>query len=104
MLVNGNTASAAEILAAALKDSYGAVLVGSQTYGKGKVQHTYSLSSGEMVKYTASLWYRPNGTNIDGTGIIPDYQVENDFETNEANETIIIDNQYKKAIDIIINN
>ncbi|MDY4544495.1 MAG: S41 family peptidase [Bacilli bacterium] len=104
VLVNGNTASAAEILAAALKDSYGAVLVGSQTYGKGKVQHTYSLSSGEMVKYTASLWYRPNGTNIDGTGIIPDYQVENDFETNEANETIIIDNQYKKAIDIIINN
>ena len=78
VLVNGNTASAAEILAAALKDSYGAVLVGSQTYGKGKVQHTYSLSSGEMVKYTASLWYRPNGTNIDGTGIIPDYQVEND--------------------------
>ena len=104
VLVNGNTASAAEILAAALKDSYGAVLVGSQTYGKGKVQHTYSLSSGEMVKYTASLWYRPNGTNIDGTGIIPDYQVENDFETNEANETFIIDNQYKKAIDIIINN
>lgn len=104
VLVNGNTASAAEILAAALKDSYGAVLVGSQTYAKGKVQHTYSLSSGEMVKYTASLWYRPNGTNIDGTGIIPDYQVENDFETNEANETIIIDNQYKKAIDIIINN
>ena len=104
VLVNGNTASAAEILAAALKDSYGAVLVGSQTYGKGKVQHTYSLSSGEMVKYTASLWYRPNGTNIDGTGIIPDYQAENDFETNEANETIIIDNQYKKAIDIIINN
>lgn len=104
VLVNGNTASAAEILAAALKDSYGAVLVGSQTYGKGKVQHTYSLSSGEIVKYTASLWYRPNGTNIDGTGIIPDYQVENDFETNEANETIIIDNQYKKAIDIIINN
>lgn len=104
VLVNGNTASAAEILAAALKDSYGAVLVGSQTYGKGKVQHTYSLSSGEMVKYTASLWYRPNGTNIDGTGIIPDYQVENKFETNEANETIIIDNQYKKAIDIIINN
>lgn len=104
VLVNGNTASAAEILAAALKDSYGAVLVGSQTYGKGKVQHTYSLSSGEMVKYTASLWYRPNGTNIDGTGIIPDYQVENDFETNEANETILIDNQYKKAIDIIINN
>lgn len=104
VLVNGNTASAAEILAAALKDSYGAVLVGSQTYGKGKVQHTYSLSSGEMVKYTASLWYRPNGTNIDGTGIIPDYQVENDFETNESNETIIIDNQYKKAIDIIINN
>lgn len=104
VLVNGNTASAAEILAAALKDSYGAVLVGSQTYGKGKVQHTYSLSSGEMVKYTASLWYRPNGTNIDGTGIIPDYQVENDFETNEVNETIIIDNQYKKAIDIIINN
>ena len=42
--------------------------------------------------------------HIDGTGIIPDYQVENDFETNEANETILIDNQYKKAIDIIINN
>ena len=104
VLVNGNTASAAEILAGALKDSYGAILIGSQTYGKGKVQHTYSLSSGEMVKYTTSLWYRPNGTNIDGIGITPDYQIENDVETTESGETNLIDNQYNKAIEILKNN
>ena len=104
VLVNGNTASAAEILAGALKDSYGATLIGSQTYGKGKVQHTYSLSSGEMVKYTTFLWYRPNGTNIDGIGITPDYQIENDVETTETGETNLTDNQYNRAIEILKNN
>ena len=104
ILINEKSASSAEILAAALKDSYGALLIGSQTYGKGKVQHTYSLSSGEMVKYTTSLWYRPNGTNIDGVGITPDYQIENDVETTETGETNLIDNQYNKAIEILKNN
>ncbi len=104
ILVNGNTASAAEILAAALKDSYGATIVGSQTYGKGKVQHTYTLSSGQMVKYTSSLWYRPNGTNIDGIGITPDYLVENSVETSENGEMTLIDNQYNKAIELLKKN
>ena len=57
-----------------------------------------------MVKYTTSLWYRPNGTNIDGIGITPDYQIENDVETTESGETNLIDNQYNKAIEIIKNN
>ena len=73
ILINGQSASAAEILAAALKDSYGAVLVGEKSYGKGKVQQTYNLSDGSMAKYTSAKWLRPNGSCIDGVGLIPDY-------------------------------
>ena len=84
VLVNNSTASASEILAGALKDSYGASIVGTTTYGKGKVQHTYNLNDGGLVKYTSSKWLRPNGTCVDGVGIIPDYTVENEYIYDES--------------------
>ena len=71
-----NTASASEVLTAALKDSYGAVVVGKTTYGKGRVQQTRTLEDGSMVKYTTAKWLRPNGECIDGIGIIPDFDVD----------------------------
>jgi len=106
VLVNKSTASAAEILAAALKDSYGAKLVGTITYGKGKVQHTHSLSDGGLVKYTSSKWLRPNGTCIDGVGIKPDYTIDNEYiydETDPDNPIIIdvIDKQMSKALELL---
>ena len=77
ILVNGNSASASEILAAALKDSYGAKLVGTTTYGKGKVQKTSKLSDGTMYKYTSAKWLTPNGECIDGVGLKPDIEISN---------------------------
>ena len=106
VLVNKSTASAAEILCSALKDSYGATIVGTSTYGKGKVQHTYSLNDGGLVKYTSSKWLRPNGTCIDNIGIKPDYEVENEYvydETDPENPIIkdIIDHQMNKGIELL---
>lgn len=106
VLVNKSTASASEILAAALKDSYGATIVGTTTYGKGKVQHTYSLDDGGLVKYTSSKWLRPDGTCIDTIGIVPDYIIENEYiydETDPENPVVtdIIDNQLNKAIELL---
>lgn len=103
ILVNNNTASAAEIFAAALKDSYGATIVGKTTFGKGKVQHTYSLDSGGLVKYTSSKWLRPNGQCIDNIGIIPDYDIDNNVTQNEEGVSTLIDNQYNKAVELLKN-
>lgn len=94
VLINGGSASAAEILAAALKDSYGATLVGAKTYGKGKVQQVVSLNSGDSVKYTSAKWLTPLGICIDGVGISPDYNVEFSLESE-------IDSQLEKAIELL---
>ena len=102
ILINGQSASAAEILAAALKDSYGAIFVGEKSYGKGKVQQTYNLSDGSMAKYTSARWLRPNGSCIDGVGLIPDYVANMTYtydETGVINGTI--DSQLSKAIEVI---
>lgn len=102
VLLNNNSASASEILAAALKDSYGAIIVGVTSYGKGKVQQTVNMSDGSMAKYTSAKWFRPNDTCIDGKGIIPDYTVEIEYTYDEeGNKTSIIDTQLNKAIEII---
>ena len=101
VLINENTASAAEILAAALKDSYGATIVGETSFGKGKVQQTMPLDDGSMVKYTSALWLTPSGTCIDEVGINPDYYVKNEQVTDEAGTTSIIDAQLNKAIEIL---
>ena len=75
VLTDNGTASAAEILAAALSESADAVLVGAATYGKGVVQTTQGYADGSSVKYTESKWLTPNGDWIHKKGIIPDYEV-----------------------------
>lgn len=92
LLVNGASASASEILTAALKDNNNAIIVGTKTFGKGKVQTTKKLDDGTILKYTSSKWLRPNGDCIDGNGIIPDYEVEQSDNK---------DNQYEKAISLL---
>ena len=92
ILVNGSSASASEILAAALKDNNEAILVGEKTFGKGKVQTTKKLDDGTILKYTSSKWLRPNGECVDGEGITPDYEVaQKDGK----------DLQYEKAISLL---
>ncbi len=102
VLLNNNSASASEILAAALKESYGATIVGETSFGKGKVQQTMELDSGSMVKYTSAYWLTPNGNCIDKIGIVPDYPISNEKITDEdGNVTEIIDKQLEKAINIL---
>lgn len=104
VIINSSSASAAEILACALKDSYGATLVGTKSYGKGKVQQTYQLKDGSMAKYTSAKWDRPNGENIDGVGITPDYVIELDVTTDQAgNITGVKDTQLEKAKELLVN-
>lgn len=101
VLINNNSASSAEILAAALKDSYGAVLVGQTSYGKGKVQQTYDMEDGSMAKFTSARWLRPTGDCIDKKGIKPDFEVAQTTQTDENGEEIIVDTQLVKALEVI---
>lgn len=104
VIINKGSASAAEILAAALKDSYGATLVGTVSYGKGKVQQTYTLKDGSMAKYTSAKWDRPNGENIDGIGIKPDYEIELETVNDENGEIVSVrDTQLEKAKELLMN-
>ena len=77
VLVNGATASAAEILAGALQDHHRAVLLGRRTFGKGSVQTVMPLTQGRAIKLTTSRYFTPSGRSIQGRGIDPDHVFEN---------------------------
>ena len=100
VLTDGNSASASEILAAALQESYGAKIVGTHSYGKGTVQAAYQLKSGATVKYTIQKWLTPNGNWIDKVGVKPDIEVElgEEYLNNPSDET---DAQLQKALEEI---
>lgn len=98
VLINGYSASAAELLSGAIQDHNKGTLIGTTTYGKGIVQKIYSFNDGTAVKLTNSAWFTPSGRNIQGTGIEPDIEVEYDRELAESQE---IDNQVAKAVEIL---
>jgi carboxyl-terminal processing protease len=75
VLVDGGTASAAEIVAGALQDRGRAVIVGSQTFGKGSVQAPSQLSDGSAIELTVGHYFTPSGRSLDGVGITPDVLV-----------------------------
>ncbi|QGU00454.1 hypothetical protein SYNTR_1860 [Candidatus Syntrophocurvum alkaliphilum] len=75
LIMNEFSASASEILAAALKDHEKAFLIGTRTYGKGTVQQIFSLSNGDKLKATINRFYSPNYDEIDGVGVMPDLVV-----------------------------
>ncbi len=75
VLIDGNSASASEILAGALKDRGAATLVGMKSYGKGSVQTIMPLFRGDGIKLTVAKYYTPSGTSIDGIGIQPDVEI-----------------------------
>jgi len=75
VVVNGGSASATEIVAAALKHYKVATIVGEKTYGKGSVQELIPLNGGAMLKVTIKRWYTPSGSNVNKKGIQPDVVV-----------------------------
>ena len=89
VLVNNNTASASEVLTAALKDNLSAKIVGEKTYGKGTVQTVMNISTGEQYKLTTKKWLTPNGEWINEKGIEPDVEVKlSKDKDNQLDEAI----------------
>ncbi len=76
VLINGNSASASEVLAGAIQDTKTGVLVGTQSFGKGLVQNLYPLSDGSAIKVTIAKYYTPSGVCINGIGLTPDHIVD----------------------------
>lgn len=100
VLVNGGSASASEILASAIKESYNGYVVGTKTYGKGTVQQTTTLPDGSMVKYTVQKWLTPNGNWVNEVGVEPTDIVELDISYAE-NPSMENDNQLQKALELV---
>jgi carboxyl-terminal processing protease len=97
LLVNGGSASAAEILSGALRDDRGIKLIGVQTFGKGSVQEIENLPDGASMKVSIAEWLTPNGTTINKVGLKPDYIVpltDQDIQNKQ-------DPQLEKAIEIL---
>ncbi|WP_313755622.1 S41 family peptidase [Tissierella sp.] len=92
VLINGNSASASEILAGAVKERKTGKVIGTTTYGKGTVQTVISMDDGSVLKMTTAEYLLPNKTSINGKGVEPDIKVENTEKE---------DLQLKKAIEIL---
>lgn len=75
VIINGNSASASEVMAAALKDHQRATIVGTTSFGKGSVQVVQPLGHDDAVKFTIAHYTSPNNTTIDGVGVVPDVTV-----------------------------
>ena len=101
VLINGASASASEILASTIKESYGGEVVGTNSFGKGTVQQTKKLLDGSMIKYTTQKWLTPDGNFINEVGVTPTKEVELDSKYFE-NPTRENDNQLQEAINLII--
>lgn len=104
LLVNENTASAAEVFTICLKEQLDNVtIVGTTTYGKGVIQSSRYLSNGGAIKFTSYRWYSPNGNSIHGTGIIPDVEVKEadiyyeQYEAMEEDEVLELDSVSDKV-------
>lgn len=92
VIVNGDTAAAAEVLAVALKDSQRATLVGVGTLGKGSVQVVRDLSFGGALRYTAAYYQSPQGHDINGVGILPDVTVgAGDDAANDTQKSLALE-------------
>lgn len=100
LISNGESASASEVMIAALRDEYGAKVVGEVTYGKGTVQVLNDVSLNTQYKITTKRWLTPKGKEIEGVGITPDYKIEQDndyyidFDENK-------DSQLQQALKVI---
>ncbi len=102
VLINGNSASASEILAGAIRDFEYGTLIGTKTFGKGVVQTIISLPEGDAIKLTTAKYFTPKGENIHGTGIEPDLELKFSYqgETEDGYDELK-DNQVLKAMEVL---
>ena len=104
VLLDKNSASAAELLSGALQDTKAAIVVGEKSYGKGSVQTVIPMFQNDGIKLTIAKYYTPNGRSIDGTGIEPDVEVKLDKPlplTRDINPDVYSDAQLKTAEEIL---
>lgn len=102
VLVDGNTASAAEIFTGAIRDFEYGTIIGTKTFGKGIVQTTYPITDGSAIKITTQSYYTPSGECIHGIGITPDIELEYEFEGPEdEGYSIKYDNQINKGLEVL---
>ena len=101
VLINGNTASASEILSAGIQDNKEGIIVGTLSFGKGIIQNVMTLSDGSAVKYTELQYLSPSGNPIHGVGITPDYEVELTPECYDSNGFLVNDIQLERAIELL---
>jgi len=107
VLINGETASAAEIVAGALKDSGRAVIVGERSYGKGSVQTIFKLRNGEGLRLTTAHYFTPSGVLINGRGITPQVEVvmtpdeDQKLERQVARPEITNPDEFKERFDFL---
>jgi carboxyl-terminal processing protease len=108
VLINGGSASASEIVSGALQDHKRAVIMGTQSFGKGSVQTILPLGNNTAIKLTTARYYTPNGRSIQATGIVPDIitedpsttALENSFRLREVDlERHLINDNKKDEIE-----
>lgn len=97
VLVNEGSASASEIVAGALKDSRGAIIIGKKTFGKGSVQELENLSGGSSLKITIAKWLTPSGKTIDKEGISPDIEIDLSQDDQAAGRDPQLDRALEEA-------
>lgn len=104
ILVDGGTASASELLAVALRDECGAVLVGTQTYGKAVMQNTYEFPDGSAITISTAKVYPSKSDSYDGIGLKPDYLAELPAGATLGSLSDDMDSQLQKALEVIAPN
>ncbi len=104
VVVNGGSASASEIMAAALQDHKQALILGEQSYGKGSIQTVIALNETSGMKFTTAEYFSPSGRKIQGVGVTPDVKFEKPVNKNNFNVSLLDDPQLLQAYNLLKSN
>lgn len=99
VLVNNGSASAAEIVAGALQDHKRAIILGTQTFGKGTIQQLFPLKTGSAIKITIAKYYTPSGKSIQAKGILPNYIAEDPSDILDTPVAKTFESSYKNHLE-----
>ncbi|MEY3932548.1 MAG: Carboxy-terminal-processing protease [Pseudomonadota bacterium] len=99
VLVNNGSASAAEIVAGALQDHKRAIILGTQTFGKGTIQQLFPLKTGSAIKITIAKYYTPSGNSIQAKGILPNYIAEDPSDISDTPVAKTYESSYKNHLE-----